>query len=87
MGLTAPLRLVVRKSQKTLGQKKPSMLAAIWYVDAVRMMRRAQWFLISLPIFGVRGGFERSLERGERLIWILDSWVGGEKRGGEQIGG
>lgn len=26
-GLTAPLRLVVRKSQKTLGQKKPSMEA------------------------------------------------------------
>lgn len=30
MGRTAPSRFVVRKSQKTLGQKKPSRDAAIW---------------------------------------------------------
>ena len=55
-GLTAPLRLVVRKSQKTLGQKKPSSAAAIWYAAAVRMMRRAQWFLMSFPMVGEEFG-------------------------------
>lgn len=30
MGRTAPSRFVVRKSQKILGQKKPSKDAAIW---------------------------------------------------------
>ena len=30
MGLTAPSRVLVRKSQNILGQKKPSMAAATW---------------------------------------------------------
>lgn len=32
MGFTAPSRFLVRKSQKILGQKKPSMAAATWSV-------------------------------------------------------
>lgn len=31
-GFTAPSRFLVRKSQKILGQKKPSSAAAIWSV-------------------------------------------------------
>jgi len=49
-GLTAPSRFFVRKSQKILGQKKPSIEAATWYEAAVRTMSRAQWFLMSLPM-------------------------------------
>lgn len=77
-GRTAGSRFVVRKSQKSFGQKKAKMEAAVWSVwscqsvsrsvgqwmdgcrwgklgenvqaAAVRIMRRAQWFLISLPI-------------------------------------
>lgn len=30
IGFTAPSRFLVRKSQKILGQKKPSIAAAIW---------------------------------------------------------
>lgn len=41
IGRTAPLRLVVRKSQKILGQKKPSRAAATWSVGD----RRLVWFL------------------------------------------
>ena len=58
-GLTMPSKILVRKSQKTLGQKKPSRAAAHWYVAAVRMMRRAQWFLMSLPIV-IRNRWSRS---------------------------
>lgn len=73
MGRTAPSRFVVRKSQKTFGQKKPSKDAAIWsnknlsafsqetldmeacsQAAAVRMIRRAQWFLMSFPMRCVR---------------------------------
>lgn len=69
MGRTAPSRFVVRKSQKTFGQKKPSKDAAIWsyknlsafsqetldveacsQAAAVRIIRRAQWFLMSFPM-------------------------------------
>ena len=68
IGLTAPSRFLVRKSQKILGQKKASMAAHIWSgggsVDgtpysmlgiyaqaaAVRMTKRAQWFLINFPM-------------------------------------
>ena len=32
IGFTAGSRLLVRKSQKILGQKKPSIAAAIWSV-------------------------------------------------------
>lgn len=73
-GLTAPLRFVVRKSQKTLGQKKPSSAAAIWYDAAVRMMSRAQWFLMSFPI--VRSMYERGQLGG---AWRFEGWV--ERRG------
>ena len=37
MGLTAPSRFLVRKSQKILGQKKPSMAATIWSEFEVSM--------------------------------------------------
>lgn len=67
IGLTAPSRFLVRKSQKILGQKKASIAAHIWsewsqflkpsarrrkhaQAAAVRMTRRAQWFLINFPI-------------------------------------
>lgn len=40
-GRTAPSRLVVRKSQKILGQKKPSKAAATWSVVA---RGRLVWF-------------------------------------------
>lgn len=33
IGLTAPSRFLVRKSQNILGQKKPSIAAATWSVD------------------------------------------------------
>ena len=67
IGLTAPSKFLVRKSQNTLGQKKPWRAAATWSAQesqsrsqfarrnnlqaaAVSMIRRARWFLMSLPI-------------------------------------
>ena len=48
---------LVKMSQKILGQKMPCTPAAIWYVAAERMMSRARWFLMSLPIvYGGGGG-------------------------------
>jgi hypothetical protein len=68
-GATAASRFLEIKSQKTLGQIKPSIALATWSVcilsvlvsswefwvsnvqaDAVRIINRPQWFLMSLPI-------------------------------------
>lgn len=46
IGRTAPSRLVVRKSQKILGQKKPSRAAATWSVVGRKMLvgwRDREW--------------------------------------------
>ncbi len=81
MGFMAGSRVLVRKSQRILGQKMAWREAASWsrggglvggcgrgrgevQMAAVRMMRRAQWFLMSLPM--VRRG------------WWSWRWDGGE---------
>ena len=89
MGLTAGLRLVVWKSQKILGQKKAQRAAAIWYEEAVRIISRAQWFLISLPIVG-----GERVEEMDGLAWWSKvalgvggyGWRGAEKRSGGEEG-
>lgn len=40
MGFTAPLRFLVRKSQKILGQMKPSIALPIWTVIELAMIKR-----------------------------------------------
>lgn len=50
MGLTAPSKFLVRKSQKILGQRNPSIAAMNWIAAAERAISRAKWFLMSLPI-------------------------------------
>ncbi len=64
MGRTAGSRLVVRKSQKILGQKKPERAAAIWSVGRdVSLLLFCFWVLGSLGSW--RGWIVRTESGGE----------------------
>ena len=75
-GRTAASRFFVRKSKNILGQKKPSRAAAIWYAEAVRTMRRAQWFLMSFPmLISSRWSYLMDVEVNGQMV--LGRWSNG----------